>query len=95
MLDNSFLIIQYDNILVSKRMKTIKSITSPYHILKVIIFPQASPCSYPSSTVWTLGSTFLNALFHTSAAESVKAFGYDMWFGICVKTYGTPKAVVN
>ena len=66
-----------------------------YHILKVIVFPQASLYSYSSSTFWTLGSTFPNAFFHTTAAESVKAFGYDMWIGEGIKTYGTLKVVVN
>jgi len=71
------------------------TITITYHILQVIVFPQASLCSYPSPTRGALGSTFPNAFFDTSAAESVKAFGYDMWIGEGIETYGTLKVVVN
>jgi len=66
-----------------------------YHILEVVVFPQASLCSYPSPTHGALGSTFPNAFFDTSAAESVKAFRYDMWIGEGIETYGTLKVVVN
>jgi len=50
---------------------------------------------YNSSAHGALGSTFPNAFFDTCAAESVKAFGYDMWIGEGIETYGTLKVVVN
>ena len=66
-----------------------------YHILQVLIFPQASICSYSSPACWTLGSTFPNTFFGTSTAETVKAFGYDMWIGEGIKTYGTLKLLLT
>jgi len=50
---------------------------------------------YNSSTHGALGSAFPNAFFDTSAAESMKAFGYDMWIGEGIEAYGTLKVVVN
>ena len=88
--------IQYIYDIAKTTIKTIQQhLLLAYHILQVLIFPQASLCSYSSPACWTLGSTFPDTFFGTSTAETVKAFGYDMWIGIGVKTDGTFKAVVN